>query len=272
MPTVTNQVAQDLKAKIRLEAKLRSKVNRLFKRMVNAHVRLVATTGMPLNAQVFKQEWVDLLLVHYKLVQSTFKGSVQAFQAKELAGLRYKQEGDFPTSVELLAGALLGWATTQAPRQAQFITDTNVNNIAESMRQARESLLADGESLDDRSVAAVSGATLGRSMSGRASSIIMTETQSAAESTKNLEAFSLSDIDPTLALGGALVVSTTTKNWQTVGDKKVRGAHALVNGQVRQLSVPYDVGGEKLRYPGDSGLGASPKNTANCRCSSIYRI
>ena len=274
MATMAEQVARDLRAKMRLEATLRPKVNALFKRMINAHARSVATTGLALNAQEFNQDWIDLLFEHYERTQAAFKGSVQAFQAKELAGLRYKQvmEEQNPTTEELLAGALLLWADRKAPIQAQFITDTNAKNVSEAMRQARESLLEDGESLDDRSMAAVSKQVLTREMSGRVDSIVMTETQSASESTKNMEAYSLSDINPAVALGGAVVASTTTKNWQTVGDNKVRGDHALANGQVRQLGEAFDVGGERLRYPGDSGLGATPKNTARCRCSSIYRI
>lgn len=266
MASIENQVARDLTAKISLEAKLRPKVNKLFKRMVNAHKRSVATTGMPPNAQEFKLEWAELLFEHYELVQTAFNGTVAAFQVKQVA------EAQEPTAEELLAGALLGWAETQAPRQAKFITVTSNNNVADAMAQARESLLEEGESLDNRSMAAASGAILTRSMAGRVGSIVMTETQSAAESTKIMEAYGLSDINPTLALGGAVVVSTTTKRWQTVGDNRVRGTHVLANGQVRQLSGAFDVGGEQLRYPGDSGLGATPKNTANCRCSSIYQI
>lgn len=274
MASTAKQVAKDLRAKMRLEAEFRPKVNALFKRMINAHKRSVATTGMPLNAKAFQSAWADLLFEHYNLTQAAFNGSVALFQKKALTPWYLKQvaEGEAPTSDELLAGALLGWATQQAPRQAGFITVTSNNNVADAMRQARESLLEQGESLDDRTMAATSGAILARSMAGRVGSIVMTETQSAAENAKNMEAYSLSDIDPILALGGAIVVSTTTKNWQTVGDNKVRGAHVLANGQVRMLHEPYDVGGEKLRFPGDSGLGATPKNTANCRCSSIYRI
>jgi len=276
MATIAEQVAKDLRAKMRLEAELRPKVNALFKRMVNAHTRSVATTGMPLNAKAFQSAWADMLFEHYQLTQAAFKGSVATFQKKALTPWYIKQvvEGEAPTSEELLAGALLGWATQQAPRQAEFITVTSNNNVADAMRQARESLLEDGESLDDRSMAATSKAILARSMSGRVGSIVMTETQSAAENAKNMEAYSLSDIDPILALGGAIVVSTTTKIWQDVGDKKVRATHGLggARGQIRLLHEPFDVGGEKLRYPGDSGLGATPQNTANCRCSSIYRI
>jgi hypothetical protein len=274
MPTASEQVARDLRAKMRLEAAMRPKVKALFKRMVKAHVRSVNSNGLPLNAQDFKQDWTDLLLDHYRVTQGIFIGSVKAFQAKELAGLQYKQEDDEEglRAEEILAGALLMWSERQAPRQAQFITDTSVKNVADSMRLARETLLEQEEEITDRAMAATSGRLLERDFAGRVDSIVMTETQSAAETTKIMEAYSLSDINPNVMLGGSVVVSTTTKRWQTVGDNKVRGAHVTANGQTRLLHQPFDVGGEQLRYPGDSGLGATPKNTANCRCSSIYRI
>lgn len=274
MPTVAKQVTQDLKTKIRLEAILRPKVNKLFQRMVNAHGKSVAETGLALSAQTFKQEWQDLLFEHYERCQRAFKGSVEEFQAKAVTDwyLRKQIIGFEPTSEELLGGALLAWAERQAPRQAQFITDTSSKNVADAMQQARDSLLADDMPLDNNSMSRTSSAIMKRQMQGRTDSIVMTETQSASEAAKEMEAYSLSDLDPNRALLGGAVITTTTQQWRTVGDNKVRQAHRNANGQIKKLGQPFEVGGELLRFPGDSSLGATPKNTANCRCSSIYRI
>lgn len=57
-----------------------------------------------------------------------------------------------------------------------------------------------------------------------------------------------------------------TKVWRAVGDSKTRLAHSRASGQVVALDKPFTVGGEKLMYPGDWSLGASPGNTINCRC------
>lgn len=57
-----------------------------------------------------------------------------------------------------------------------------------------------------------------------------------------------------------------TKVWRAVGDSKTRPAHSRASGQVVELGKPFLVGGEKLMYPGDWSLGASPGNTINCRC------
>lgn len=49
--------------------------------------------------------------------------------------------------------------------------------------------------------------------------------------------------------------------WSGIG----RVEHAIANGQIRPVGVPFDVGGEKLLYPLDPA--GSAKNTINCGCS-----
>lgn len=56
------------------------------------------------------------------------------------------------------------------------------------------------------------------------------------------------------------------KVWRSLHDEKTRPAHAQASGQKVLLNEPFIVGGEKLMYPGDYSLGASPGNTINCRC------
>jgi len=45
-----------------------------------------------------------------------------------------------------------------------------------------------------------------------------------------------------------------------------RPAHANASGQVRPLGRTFNVGGQKLMYPGDQTHGASAWNVINCRC------
>lgn len=62
---------------------------------------------------------------------------------------------------------------------------------------------------------------------------------------------------------------TISKTWVTVGDTKVRDAHMRANGQTVEVTQPFQVGGELLKYPGDTSLGASFANIINCRCVSV---
>ena len=56
------------------------------------------------------------------------------------------------------------------------------------------------------------------------------------------------------------------KVWRAVGDNRTRPAHRMASGQVQDFDKPFIVGGEKMMYPADISLGASAKNTINCRC------
>ena len=54
------------------------------------------------------------------------------------------------------------------------------------------------------------------------------------------------------------------KTWLTVGDNKVRPAHAAVAGTSVPQDQPFQVGGSSMQYPGD--LSAPLRLTARCRC------
>ena len=57
------------------------------------------------------------------------------------------------------------------------------------------------------------------------------------------------------------------KEWLATRDNRVRDDHRAANGQVVGINEQFEVGGEKLRYPGDP-MG-SPGNTINCRCTEL---
>ena len=60
------------------------------------------------------------------------------------------------------------------------------------------------------------------------------------------------------------------KKWLATRDSRTRADHGGADGQVRALDKPYNVGGDKLGFPGDYSLGASADNLVNCRCTEIY--
>jgi hypothetical protein len=53
------------------------------------------------------------------------------------------------------------------------------------------------------------------------------------------------------------------REWVSAG-ARARDAHKDVDGQMRLPDTPFDVGGEKLMYPGQRG--GDPANFVNCRC------
>lgn len=63
---------------------------------------------------------------------------------------------------------------------------------------------------------------------------------------------------------GAGARGTRNKRWTTMHDPAVREKHAVVDGQVRPIAAPFNVGGYELRFPGDP-VGP-PEIWINCRC------
>ena len=60
-----------------------------------------------------------------------------------------------------------------------------------------------------------------------------------------------------------------THTWETMRDEKVRGSHALADGQTVPINEPFTVGGYKLMFPCDDSLGAPPDEVLGCRCLEI---
>jgi len=54
------------------------------------------------------------------------------------------------------------------------------------------------------------------------------------------------------------------KRWDTEHDSRVRASHRAVDGEVRDLGMPFYVDGFPLQFPGDP-IGP-PESVINCRC------
>lgn len=55
------------------------------------------------------------------------------------------------------------------------------------------------------------------------------------------------------------------QKWMAVRDNRTRHEHRLLDGQVRKLGEPFEIGKYKLRFPGDPECG-EPSLVWNCRC------
>lgn len=60
-----------------------------------------------------------------------------------------------------------------------------------------------------------------------------------------------------------------THTWESMRDEKVRGSHAIADGQTVPINEPFTVGRYKLLHPGDDSLGAPPSETIGCRCLEL---
>jgi HK97 family phage portal protein len=55
--------------------------------------------------------------------------------------------------------------------------------------------------------------------------------------------------------------------WLATSDNRTRDSHRAADGQVRDITEPFDVGGSKLMYPGDPSGPAD--ETIQCRCTVL---
>ncbi len=60
-----------------------------------------------------------------------------------------------------------------------------------------------------------------------------------------------------------------THTWETMKDERVRGTHAIADGQTVPINQPFVVGGYKMLFPCDDSLGAPASEILGCRCLEI---
>ena len=216
---------------------------------------------------------------------------------RKLTGKQIKQ--DIPQGV-------IDFISNRADINADEIDDTTRKEIAESMDLARQSLLDDGiTDYTEETLLIVTSKIFLRKSSRRVGTISNTETQESAEAIRNITVLvSLNELETAIAENDLekineiylenpsytthkvkkligkeeaavlfALIATASKEWETMGDNKVRVSpfnHRAANGQQVGITEPFIVSGELLNYPGDSSLGASLGNIVNCRCLSVY--
>jgi hypothetical protein len=258
--TITEQLA----LKLSLEDRFRPRIRAAFNAIIKDFRIFVAATGTIPTLRKYQAVWETLVDNHYKRTQNAFKGVI-------LPGKKQVEITDEDRE-EILLLALLTWREQNASQSAVAITATTRDNMFDAINTALEQARNEGITLTNRELAVSAAAILRRKLQSRVSGIAITETQKPSESTKHIEAETESGLTPRILGGSALAPTTSRKRWRTVGDDRVRKIHRQVNGQMRSLNEPFIVNGQYLMHPGDSSLGASIDNVANCRCISQYII
>lgn len=91
----------------------------------------------------------------------------------------------------------------------------------------------------------------------RAKTIVRTEAH-------RIQQASAEDARQTAKAKGANVV----KQWDATLDGKTRPTHRQLDGQIREVDEPFELGTKKAMYPGEFGL---PEEDCNCRCVALTR-
>lgn len=286
--------ANSLAKKLRLESEINRVMLRIFRKMAREAKILFAATGIVLSADKFKPEIEDELRSHYLKTMNAFKGDITSQAMKKFGGIIITKQNE----EAMLDRRIDAFARTHSQEQAEIITQTNQKELDNALNAALLLLLFGGKKPGDQpngqpprrrptpldqpevlsplfsepppladqivqpsnaAVASVAAADLVRRATARAATIALTETQSPAEEVKS------SEID-ILVVSGA-IPGDVREAWTAILDDVTRSAHAAADGQTVRHGEPFVVGGELLRRPGDTSLGASVGNTIRCRCS-----
>ena len=254
---------RDLTEKIRFERRLADDMRAFNRRLVRLTVRSQAEGTGVVDAATLEPDLRKILSDHYDRVTPAFDSQITEVLPEDI------EATDGETAA--IAAALAIFFTGRAPEQAGIITATNQRDITAAIDQAidiSQVEAAAGRRQTRIDIAIQSGVNLSRKLMGRVTGISSLETQSAAEAAKMTEAQVLTGQPPSVT-GGSLRVTNVTKEWFTQGDEVVRPAHVAADSQEQDLNTPFTVGGQLLRFPGDTSLGATVSNVINCRCSSV---
>lgn len=266
--------ALELNSKLRLEARLRPPLKKVERDLARQVIRNLGTTGvLPDVRSIQASELEPILLEHYELVGTSFTGNVANKLPTDVA--------ETDEEKMIAAAAMAQFFAARAPEQARVIAETSELDARRAVSiadQERRHLIDEGEPLLSQfEVAAIAGAVFFRSLVRRTTGIVMSETQAAAEATKLTEAETLLDKLPSI-LGGDKAPVEVVKEWVTQGDSRVRTPpknafdHLAADSTQVPVNEPFMVSGERLMYPGDTSLGASPGNVVNCRCSAAHDV
>ena len=270
------RAAEDLAKKLKLEAQLYSSLRTLFKKVSSAASSLFLTNGGRLNVHnSFKQEIASTLYSHYQKVFKEFNDPLRSDSYPELGLAKAAKDSK---SSDAVNAALASYAATRSNNSANNISATAqtrldtayANAVHEELNGVDEEEEDDdtadlnNDEMDRSSVAGSATLAFDAAYIAGAAVIATTETQAAAETSKNyVVTYEASDSSRSQYTG---------KAWVTMQDDKVREWHEEADGQEQDPDTPFTVNGEQLQYPGDDSLGASAGNIINCRCSVQYIV
>lgn len=249
------------------------KAERLLRQMARDFEKLYAEKGVYLDFNAYAEKWQRLLARHYKNVQDEFIGVAS-------------EELDVPMSRDKMALFILALQIMREQRasaSSRQIIDTSAEQMADSISKAELYMQQESMPISNDAVAALALEIFGRKIESRATTIAMTETQYVAETVKNIEADCLTnnknsflvqavEQDASLAVSSYMTDAPIgyEKEWLSALLPTTRPSHAAAHGQKVAPSELFYVGGEYLKYPGDTSMGATAGNVVNCYCAVRY--
>lgn len=242
--TKNSRIAKkELAKKLSLETKLKRKLTKIFNEMSRLVQSNFSEKGIlpDLSKQYLKTE--KAILSHYYSVTNSFSN-------------HFRDRHEINLKDDLLIDERLDtFIKETAPVRSSIINSTTKKRLDKIEIATMIYFLKNGISSDKSKLARHIKRSFVKDSKSRVGTIALTETQLPAESTKHIESLEV--------IAASHIVKDHKKEWVTVGDSKVREAHAIADGQIVDVRSKFQVGGEMLRYPADWQNG-SAWNVINC--------
>lgn len=200
------------------------------------------------------KEWRKLYRELYVQTGTFFGAKAAAEIRKNHKPKKSVQVKDLKPLAARLRAALEDYSESIVDRKIQGIQDFSARKVGKIL-----DLGIFGQESTDKIVDEIAKVFVDQARA-RAETIAVTETVAATNAGISAGAQAVQDD------GTGPAVDTLLKEWITQRDDRVRDMHREADGQSVPHEDAFTVGGEKLQFPGDSSLGASPDNTINCRC------
>lgn len=243
--------ARQLAKKIKLENQFKPELMRFFGQLSrDINVVWAATQNLP-SMHSFQPELTALLRKQYRRTASAFKKELRNesknFTPEETKQDEISNQVDSELSAYILAHSITQSNIILNTTQKELQTIVAREVVAGAVQEVPPTNIEMGNNIKRGFVA---------NSAGRVDTIAMTETQNMAEITKFIET-------------GAIAATFTgtqqaVKTWNTTLDERTRASHVAADRQQVPKDGVFIVQGQRLRFPGDTSLGASMSNIINC--------
>jgi hypothetical protein len=279
----------DLAQKLKLEQKAIRELRSLFSKMTSDMKVFIENTGAVQDADIYNDELRGILANQYRRSSAVPLGRITT-------GLRDTLKD--PENEAIAPVLAVAAATSQTAEQIineiemeaitetssinQAFVDQDMATIPQTNQEQLDSALVFGIAAvanelgrnvtreDNERVAQVSARKFKQNSVSRSNTIAATTTQGGFEGAKFAEFEALKNNIAQTAIIPIAPDSEAEEVWTTVGDNKVRTdpfSHVAADGQIK--NGVFNVGGQLLRFPRDTSLGATAANVINCRCANI---
>ena len=187
--------------------------------------------------------------------------------------------GRINSSTKKREGGIIGLSTAQAKWSAsarRYLENLDERYFELSLRDKRfdsivRKAIADGKKLNKDDVTRLVSAYERKALKYRGDNIARTETMQSinraewAAISQNIE-------------DGLITPDQVRKWWDDTADGRTRLSHMDLGKRYnKENTIPFDepfitASGDRLLYPGDKSLGASPRETIHCRCKAQYNV